>query len=276
MLGVHAVSGRGEVFKSGGRVVKNVTGYDLSKGLAGSWGTLAVLTEVTFKVLPRAETSLTLAVSGLDDRAGVDVLCAAMGCTGEISGAAHVPAETVRALPISYLSESGASWTFLRLEGFGPSVLYRAGRVAELFAHAGEIIRIEHEDCVRLWTALRDVEPFAATGRAVWKVSVAPAAGPTVVAALRGQAEFRHFYDWSGGLVWIEISDALPDALAGAIRTAIKNVGGGHATLIRAEGTPPDVPRFQPQPEAHAALSRRLKESFDPMNVLNPGRMVGA
>jgi glycolate oxidase FAD binding subunit len=206
----------------------------------------------------------------------VDLLCAAMGCSGEISGAAHVPAETARTLPISHLSGSGTSCTLLRLEGFGPSVLYRAGRVAELFADAGEIIQIEHEDCARLWASLRDVEPFAATGRAVWKVSVAPAAGPIFIEALRGKAAFRHFYDWSGGLVWIEIVEALPDALAGAIRTAITDVGGGHATLVRAEDTPADVPRFQPQPEAHAALSRRLKESFDPMNVLNPGRMVRA
>jgi glycolate oxidase FAD binding subunit len=273
VLGVQAVSGRGEAFKSGGRVVKNVTGYDLSKGLAGSWGTLAVLTDVTFKTLPRAEAASTLAVFGLDDRTGVDVLCAAMGSTGEISGAAHLPADAAGALP--QLSASGASCTLLRLEGFRPSVLYRAERVAAMIGGEGrEIVRIDDAESVALWRAIRDAEPFAGGERAVWRVSVAPASGPVLLEALAGKMSVRHFYDWSGGLVWLDVLEPLPDAGAETIRSCVRTVGGGHATLIRAPGVDQAVPRFEPQPSALAALSARLKAGFDPLNILNPGRMA--
>ncbi len=272
VLGIQAITGRGEVFKSGGRVVKNVTGYDLSKGLAGSWGTLAVLTDVTFKTLPRAEAVSTLAVFGLDDRAGVDVLCSAMGSTGEISGAAHLPADAARALP--QFAASGTSCTLLRLEGFRPSVLYRAERVAEMIGAEGrEIARLDDAVSVALWRAIRDVEPFAGRDNAVWRVSVAPASGPALVEALGSKLAVRHFYDWSGGLVWIELLDPLPDAGAAIVRSCVRTAGGGHATLIRALDIDADVPRFEPQPEALAALSLRLKAGFDPLNILNPGRM---
>src|SRR5436305_257014 len=117
-LGFSAISGRGETFKSGGRVVKNVTGYDLCKLMAGSWGTLAALTDVTVKVLPRAETEETLLVLGLDDAAGVRAMSAAMGSSNDVSGAAHFPAP----IAASIQAEAGTALTALRLEGVAPSV----------------------------------------------------------------------------------------------------------------------------------------------------------
>jgi glycolate oxidase FAD binding subunit len=272
VLGIGAVSGRGEEFKSGGRVVKNVTGYDLSKGMAGSWGTLAVLTDVTFKVLPRGEASSTLAIFGLDDCAGIDVLCAAMGSAGEVSGAAYLPVEA--AAKLAPFASSNRSVTLLRLEGFRPSVVYRAERIAGMVGGAPrEIVRIDDDDSVALWRSIRDVEPFAGRRTPLWRVSVAPMAGPHLIALLQPKLALEHFYDWSGGLVWIDVTQPSADAGAEAIRSAIRATGGGHATLIRPGGAAESVRRFEPQAAPLAALAARLKSQFDPVNILNPGRM---
>ena len=277
ILGIKAVSGRGERFKSGGRVVKNVTGYDLSKGLAGSWGTLAAITDVTFKVLPRAQTTATLLVTGLDDRQAVAVMCAAMGSSCEISAAAHLPADAAGMLP--ELGGSGRPVTALRLEGFGPSVAYRKAALKSLIADAGDFDELDTEASQSLWRALRDAAPLAQGASPLWRVSVAPTAGPDVVAAL-SSLSIRHFYDWSGGLIWLAIDDdgggeGAGDGGAKLIRAAIAASGGGHATLVR--GSPAlrsAIPPFQPQAPALAALSKRLKDNFDPGGILNPGRMV--
>jgi glycolate oxidase FAD binding subunit len=270
VLGINAISGRGEMFKSGGRVVKNVTGYDLSKGMAGSWGTLAVLTDVTFKVLPRAEASSTFAIFGLDDRTAVDVMCTAMGSPGEISGAVHLPRELAPNFP--QLAGYGFSCTLLRLEGFRPSVLYRANHLTDLFGKGRQTTRIDDTDSVELWRGIRDVEPFADRENTLWRVGCTPTRGPDIVRTLAADLRFRQYYDWSGGLLWIELSDDAQGEGAGLIRKTVREMGGGHATLIRvAQST--DTARFEPQPPALAALSSRLKNSFDPLGILNPGRM---
>jgi glycolate oxidase FAD binding subunit len=275
VLGIKAVSGRGEAFKSGGRVVKNVTGYDLSKGLAGSWGTLAVVTEATFKVLPRPETVATLVIAGLDDRRAVATLCQAMGTPWEVSGAAHLPEAVVAEVPDAAFAAGGQAATLLRLEGIEPSVAYRAEKLKELFAPLGGMALLGTPASDALWRAIRDAEMFEATTHPVWRVSVAPSTGPSVVAALAIGHTIRHFYDWSGGLIWIEAPDAGDDGLSREIRVAVATTGGGHATLMR--GTPAlrsAIAPFEPQPEPLAALSRRLKEQFDPRGILNPGRVV--
>ena len=275
ILGVKAVSGRGEAFKSGGRVVKNVTGYDLSKGLAGSWGTLAVVTETTFKVLPRPEIAATLVIAGLDDAAAVTALCDAMATPWDVSGAAHLPEAVVAEVPDAAFATGGKAATLLRIEGFAPSVDYRAEKLAARFGRLGAISVLEADASEALWRALRDAEVFEATSFPVWRVSVAPDAGSSVIAALKENHTVRHFYDWSGGLLWIEAEDAGDDGLAREIRIAVAAAGGGHATLMRgAPALRSAVAPFEPQPEALAALSRRLKEQFDPRGILNPGRMA--
>jgi glycolate oxidase FAD binding subunit len=230
VLGIHAVSGRGEAFKSGGRVVKNVTGYDLSKGLAGSWGTLAVVTEVTFKVLPRPEYETTLVLSGLDDARAVAVLCEAMGTPWDVSGAAHLPADVASA--ISNFPGGGRGATLIRLEGFPPSVDYRAEKLKSQF-EALDLTLLEPDASERLWRTVRDAEVFGGLAGPVWRVSVAPTAGPGLVAALQAQHAIIAYYDWSGGLIWIAAADERGDGLAGPIRAAVAACGGGHATLMR-------------------------------------------
>lgn len=270
VLGVKAVSGRGEAFKAGGRVVKNVTGYDLSKGLAGAWGTLGVLTEVTMKVMPRPQTETTIVVSGLDDMAATEAMAAALGSSGEVASAAHLP-ESVRGRVLDRAFSSAA--TVLRLEGFAPSVDYRFEKLASLLSPYGAVERLDTDLSRRLWREIRDVTPFAdGTMRPVWRVSVAPTIGYQLVATLRLKLGVDAFYDWQGGLVWLRM-EAGPDA--DFLRATIKALGGGHATLVRAAPELRDtVPVFEPQPGPLAALSMRLKEQFDPAGILNPGRMV--
>lgn len=272
VLGVHAVSGRGEAFKSGGRVVKNVTGYDLSKGLAGSWGTLAVATDITFKVLPAAETETTVAVRGLTEEQAAFAMAAAMGSSAEVSGAAHLP-ETVTG-KVLHGELKGLASTLFRVEGFEASVAYRVGSLNRLLTSQGEIETIEPEASRRLWRQIRDCEPFSiAHAKPLWRVSMTPSQGHAMVMALRMRAAADVFYDWQGGLIWIQMET---DPAAELLRGLIAAHGGGHATLVRA--APPvraAIPVFQPQPAALAALSARLKEQFDPKGILNPGRMAG-
>lgn len=275
VLGIHAVSGRGEAFKSGGRVVKNVTGYDLSKGLAGSWGTLAVFTDVTFKVLPRPEVATTLVVAGLDDLTAVTALCKAMGTAYDVSGAAHLPEAMAAEIPDTSFATGGRAATLLRLEGIAPSVDFRAQKLTAAIGRLGEVSVLESDASEATWRAVRDAEMFSATPHPVWRVSVAPSAGPTVVGALKDRHDIRYFYDWAGGLIWIEVREESEHALSREIRTVVAATGGGHATLVR--GSPSlraAIPPFEPQPEPLAALSKRLKEQFDPRGILNPGRMA--
>jgi glycolate oxidase FAD binding subunit len=263
-LGVTAVSGRGETFKSGGRVVKNVTGYDLCKVLAGSYGTLAVMTDVTVKVLPRAETEQTVLVLGLDDAAAIRAMSAAMNSSNDVSGAAHCPATTSASIQV----EASQPLTLLRLEGVAPSVAHRRRALEALLKSFGEITILEETASGEAWRVIRNVIPFTGGGRALWRISVAPSRGAEVAVALGEEAEY--FYDWAGGLIWAALP-ATDDGGAARVRAAVK---AGHATLIRAPtAIRAAVPVFEPQEPALAALTKRVKESFDPKGVLGPGRM---
>src|SRR5580704_1772967 len=275
LLGFAAVSGRGETFKSGGRVVKNVTGYDLCKLMAGSWGTLAALTEVTLKTLPKPETEATVLMSGLDDAAAVGAMTTAMGSTCEVSGAAHLPAATAARFPMGAAVAAGCALTALRLEGVAPSVAHRRAALQALLRPHGETALVDDMVSRRLWVAIRDAAPFAASrsgaDQPLWRVSTLPAKGHELAARVTGATEAHVLYDWAGGLLWIAVPAA--DAAAGLVRSAVK-AAGGHATLVRAPAAlraALDV--FEPQDAGLAALTKRVKASFDPKGVLNPGRM---
>ena len=269
VLGVKAVSGRGEAFKSGGRVMKNVTGYDLARGLAGSWGTLAALTEITVKVQPRAETESTVCVLGLDEAVAVEVMAMAAGSCYEISSAAHLPAAVLGGTVFEGL---GRSATVLRLEGFAPSVGYRAEKLRQLLAGQGPIEVIEGESARAGWREIGNAVPFAASQGALWRLSCAPTHGPAITARIAAEREIRVLFDWAGGLIWLE-TGFHDDAGAATIRAALAGTGG-HATLIRAPAAMrAAIPVFHPQPPPLAALSARFKREFDPHGILNPGRM---
>jgi len=270
-LGVKAVTGRGEAIKSGGRVVKNVTGYDLCKLFAGSWGTLGVMTDITIKVLPKPETEVTILVEDHDDAKACECMAAAMGSPYDVSGAAHLPdhvASWFDGLPKPVAS------TALRLEGHAPSVAHRKESLASLMTPFGAVTILDEERSRALWRSIRGLKPFAVTaaarGRPLWRISVAPSRGHELAAAITPAAQM--FYDWAGGLIWVAMP--LPDEPdAAAIRGAVAALGG-HATLVRAPASVRaalDV--FAPDAPGIAAVSKRIKDGFDPNGVLNPGRM---
>jgi glycolate oxidase FAD binding subunit len=250
-LGLRAVNGQGLAFKAGGKVVKNVTGYDLPKLLAGSWGTLAVLTEVTLRAVPAPEHECTWVVGERDVDAAVALMTRALGSPHDVSSAAFDPAR---------------GEVFVRLEGFAPSV---AARLAALRAEASALIRaagkepLEGEASRALWQTMGSAGPVV-QAPVVWRLSVPPADAVRVVRAI---APACWLLDWGGGLIWIGADTVDAVRVRGALRD-------GHATLIKA----PDAERamaavFPPQAPAVAALAARVKAAFDPLNRLNPGRM---
>ncbi|MBV9260822.1 MAG: glycolate oxidase subunit GlcE [Pseudolabrys sp.] len=269
-LGVTAVTGRGETIKSGGRVVKNVTGYDMCKVLAGSWGTLAAMTDITLKVLPKAETQATVVVAGLDDASAAAAMTAAMGSPHDVSGAAHLPDHVVSwfdGLP------GVEAATVLRLEGFGPSVTHRKNALAAMLKDYGKVAIVEDKESRALWYGIRDAKPFTTVDtrrRPLWRISTAPSKGHLIATQITPAAQI--FYDWAGGLIWVAMPyEDEPDAAA--IRSAVEKVGG-HATLVRAPvAVRAAIEVFPPQDKGVAALNKRLKDGFDPKGILNPGRM---
>ncbi len=273
-LGFSAVSGRGEIFKSGGRVVKNFTGYDLCKLMAGSWGTLAAMTDITIKTLPTAETEQTIVMLGADDAAAIKIMAAAMSSHGDVSAAAHLPQAV--AADVSETASAGSSATALRLEGVAPSVAQRRTVLESLLAPFGALVPLEEARSRTLWRAIRDVTPFAANGPRggadIWRISTAPARGAEIGRALADRAGAAILYDWAGGLVWAAMPRS-DDAQASLVHATVAAVGG-HATLIRAPAAVrAKVDVFTPEAAPLAALTQRVRKGFDPQGVLNAGRM---
>lgn len=254
LLGVRFVDGTGSAIKNGGRVMKNVTGYDLSKLMAGSWGTLGVLTEVSLKTLPTTAATAVLLIEGLSDERAIAALSAALGSPFEVTGAAHLP-----------VGLDGDPVTMIRIEGFETSVSYRAGRLRELLSGFGPAeVETNPERTAAGWAWVRDVEAFHGKTGDVWRLSVKPADAPEIAARIGAE---RLVYDWGGGLVW---------ALTGAGEDIRERIGkfSGHATLVRAsEKTRARIPAFQPEAAPVAAISAGLRAKFDPRGILNPGLM---
>ena len=230
-LGIRCVDGRGDILRNGGRVMKNVTGYDLVKLLAGSRGQLAVLTEVALKVLPAPEAEATLCLPGLPDAQAVAALSAALGSPFEVTGAAHLPGQG----------------TYLRIEGFAGSVQYRLGRLQALLAPFGGA-----EPVASPWAAIRDVTPLVAVPGDLWRLHLVPSEAAAVVARIGAEAVV---YDWGGGLVWARMAPGADlRARAGAFR--------GHATCLSRPDTAPEAAPI-------AALTAGLRRQFDPRGLFS-------
>jgi glycolate oxidase FAD binding subunit len=278
LLGAHAVSGFGEGFKTGGKVVKNVTGYDLCKLLAGSWGTLAVMTEVTLKVMPRPEAESTLLLRGLDPVAANRAMTAGLGSPFDVSAAAHLPTCALRGevAGLDRLGWPGEAVTLLRLEGIAASVRHRSASLAEALKPFGAVELVEEATSQAAWSAIRDVQPFAASGPLgawpVWRIVCPPASGGALGEALVRESGGEVIYDWGGGLIWA----ALPpksDGQAVLVRQRASALGG-HAMLVRGSvELRREIDVFHPQPAGLAGLSERVRNSFDPRRILNRGRL---
>lgn len=269
VMGVRAVNGAGEVIRAGGRVLKNVTGLDICKLLTGSHGTLAVMTEVTIKVLPAPERRATVVLSGLDPKAAVAALSAALGSPYAVSGAAHLPAAMAARIPA--LAWMGSAITLARIEDFALSVAYRGDRLRADLASFGAAEILDDGASKAAWAAIRDAAPLVEEAGAVWRVSVRPSAGPAVAQALEAAFGAAWFMDWGGGLIWAAgpATEAAHLAVAEAARA-----GGGTWMLLRApEPLRAAVAVVPPEAAALSAIGQRMKAAFDPRKILNPGRI---
>lgn len=267
-LGFTAVNGRGEIFKGGGPVVKNVTGYDLPKLMAGSFGTLAVMDEVTIKVLPRAAKTRTVLLYGLDAAAANAAMTKALTGSYDISGAAFLPKIQAEASKCDYVGAEG-SVTAFRVEGEGPVVEHHCAALRRDFGGNNE--ELHSANSITLWREIRDLSTFFDIDTILWRISVPPSHGAGVAASCAIDIPGSNFVlDWGGGLVWLSIP-AAGGAHAEQVRRAFARCGG-HATLVRApEEERRKVEVFQS--DGSRTLSEEVKRSFDPERILNPGRM---
>ena len=245
LIGVRFVDGAGTIIKNGGRVMKNVTGYDLVKLMAGSWGTLGVLTECSFKLLPVPAAEATLVSAEVSPAEAVRLMSQALCTPFEVNGAARGPDGRVA----------------LRIEGFAEQVSYRGAALRAALGGDWEVL--ERDASADLWRDIRDVRAFADQPGDVWRLSVRPSDAPDLVA----RADCPVVMDWGGGLIWALVAEGRD------LRAALGTFRG-HATLIRgSEVTRAALPVFQPEAAPVAALAQGLRARFDPRGVLNPGLM---
>lgn len=263
LIGIRMLNGRGEMIKSGGRVMKNVTGLDLAKLACGAWGTLGILTETTFKVLPKPETIVTLILYGLDDARAVEAMSLAVTSPFDVTGAAHMPKGLER-----------VAATLIRLEGFKASVDYRIAQLKTLLQKFGSSEILDQEASTAVWRKIRNVEALVVPrDDAVWRISIAPSKSIAFLQRLAMVQSFRHFFDWGGGLIYVQCPTE-EDAGAFTIRNELRGTGG-HATLLRA---PPEIRTavdvFEPEHPAIRKLSDEVRATFDPARIFNPGLMT--
>jgi glycolate oxidase FAD binding subunit len=261
LIGLKMVNGLGQIISTGGRVVKNVTGLDLVKLNCGAHGTLGLILEATFKLLPRPQSEATIVIRHLDDARAVEAMSRALGSPFGISGAATIHAGMGREFPR----------TFLRVEGFEPSVDYRSERLIALLAEIGAKHALRGEDSRRIWRSIRDLEFLAEPReRAVWRVSLRPSEGAVFLARI-GAAARDSALDWGGGLVWLATDPT--EETTRIVREAVKSLGG-HAVLMRASGVlRARVDVFEPLKPGLQRLTLGVKASLDPQGLFNAGRM---
>lgn len=268
LLGFRAVNGHAKSFKSGGRVMKNVTGYDLSKLACGSYGTLAVLTEVTLKVVPMPETEETLIFFGLAEPSGLRLLREASCLPYDVSGLAYFPQGSMR-------FPHDGSLTSLRIEGSPVSVRSRRDDLlSQLRTSATEVAVLDQNKSSEFWREASSGASLKHLKGPLWKISTAPAMASalSVGLAATGIPLARHYFDWAGGLIWVALEDG-GETHANSVRKVVDALEG-HATLVRASHDErSSVPVFHPRSRALSAIYRGIKDAFDPAHLLNRGRL---
>lgn len=273
LLGIRAINGEGAAIKSGGRVMKNVTGVDLVKGVCGSWGTLAVLTELTFKVLPRAPESRTVVFLGLADEAAVGVMSAAMGTPYEVSATIHLHGPLAARLSDSDIAPENAAVTALRLEGGPQSLAYRVEKLRRKLAPFGDTYELDHQRSRDFWSDIRSLAFLSADfERPLWRITVAPSKAPLIVRALSAFFPLSAAYEWSGGLLWLELPPS-SDASVTELRRVLAEFEADSMLMRAPRPVRSSIEVFHPLPLTKMNLVRALKKAFDPAGVLNPGRM---
>jgi glycolate oxidase FAD binding subunit len=273
LLGIRAVNGEGVAIKSGGRVLKNVTGVDLVRGLSGSWGTLSIFTELTFKVLPKAPESRTIIFLGLADEAAVGVMSAAMGTPYEVSGTVHLHGPMVERLSDREIAPAKTALTALRLEGLPQSLDYRAEKLRRELAPFGDTYEMDHQRSRIFWSDIRSLACLSGNfERPLWRVTVAPSKAALIVRALSASIEVNAAYEWSGGLLWLELPPSL-DASVTEVRRVLAEFQADSMLMRAPRQVRASIEVFHPLPLTKMNIVRALKIAFDPAGVLNRGRM---
>lgn len=273
LIGVRAVNGEGTAIKSGGRVMKNVTGADLAKGLCGSWGTLAVMTELTFKVLPKAPESRSLGFFGLSDEAAVGVMSEAMGRPYEVSGTVHLHAALVKRLSHPDIASASTTLTMLRLEGSGQNLISRMNKLKRELSPFGEIYDLDDHISNEFWADIR-ARSFLSAGfdKPLWRITVAPSNAAQIVRALNAFFPVSAAYEWSGGLIWLETPPS-SEASVTELRRVLAEFDADSMLMRGPHTVRSAIEVFHPLPLAKMKLVQAIKKAFDPAGVLNPGRM---
>ena len=276
VLGVKGINGFGELFVAGGRVVKNVTGFDLPKLIAGSFGTLCAATQLTLKVLPKPPMAATLLITGLTDVEAIRAMqCALSDVSVQVSSAAHLPREIVMTSKLKRLAELEKAVSLIRVEGFGQSVNSGIATLQKLFSANACAIVLDQDESELVWTEVRNASFFAQSKSTLWHLSVPPSLGGRVGERLSRELKSRIYYDWAGGAIWLEV-DEPSDGGAALIRAVLKQMAGqdGRATLMRAPiEVRMKVSPLQPLEPGLAMLNERVRRQFDPQGIFNPGRM---
>lgn len=273
LLGVQGFTGRAQAFQTGSRVMKNVTGYDLCKLVAGSYGTLAIATSLTFKVLPRPEKTRTVLLYDAPLEMAQPLMTRGLSSVHDVAAATYLPADIAAQCDIDYVKGPGKSVLALKIEGPGPSAEFRCAAIREMLQGEGAQEELHGMNSETFWAFVKNISPFVGTTGTIWKLSIPPANAAKVIADILGKApEARYFLDWGGGLLWIALPEGFEEGGDGVVRGALS--GAGHATLIRGSNDlRQKIAPFQPQPEAIRKITARIKDGFDPENILNPGRM---
>ncbi|PCI86908.1 MAG: 2-hydroxy-acid oxidase [Hyphomicrobiales bacterium] len=259
-IGVRYICGHGEIVKNGGRVMKNVTGLDLVKLMAGSYGTLGVMTEVSFKVLPAPERQATLQIANFSVEQAVKAMSKALGSPFEVTGVAHLP------------NTQDASHTLLRVEGFDSQVTYRLDKLRALLVTNQDVEIIEGSKHDALWQSIRNVDIYTDQTKQLWRLSVKPSDAVKISQQLREKANAELYFDWGGGLIWASMDDQLTNAQS--VRQIMTGFGG-FATLVRASAaTKLKISVFHPQAKGVAKLSALIRQKSDPSGIFNPNLLT--
>ncbi|MBU2533499.1 MAG: FAD-binding protein [Alphaproteobacteria bacterium] len=272
LLGVSGVAGTGEIFRSGARTRRSVAGLDLRRAMAGSWGTLAALVEVTLSVEAIPDETATLVIFGLSEEIAIEAMADAARTPHGVTGTVHLEPAMAARLWFDRLREENQAITVLRVEAPANGTALRVERLKDALRAYGDMQLLDHEASLSLWHELRQLTILAHNDKPLWRITTRPSKAFQVVSGIRRYMAVDAFYDWSGGLIWLEVPEAA-DAGATEIRRVIAS-SGGHATLVRAsDEVKATVDVFEPMHSGIELMTRRLKDVFDPAGILNPGRI---
>ena len=278
VLGFQGINGKGDIIKSGGTVVKNVTGYDLSKLVTGSFGTLSVLTEITLKVLPKKSFSNTVVIDVKDNKTIYDLFDKIAGSSSEVSGAAFVPEEPKdenyfknrdKIFKFNDLDFKGSFLAF-RVEGDKVSINEKIKSLTkELQLNTFKTFLLDSYQSEPFWKKINNLELFERTKNNLMRRVIEPSNGSKMMKYLGNK--FKYYIDWCGSLFWVEVP-AKKNMKIKEIKNTTKEFGG-YLTIIKTSADYDYEESIFTIDDVRLIISKKIKESFDPKRILNPGKM---